>query len=189
MSNFERLPEFIKNATMQNFAASFAWGEDNGAEVAGHGTTRTTGVSQVNWKNTDDVATAYSSSPITAGNNSYSKYQFGIFSGAFNQISNGKWNHVSGVLGAGLSLKGIPTGVYTQPSTTTLGGIHYDLTTTGNIATGLTVTFGGVPENATSGTLSVTGYSCYLVSQLVTTVAASAGDTATVTWALQYDEN
>jgi hypothetical protein len=46
------------------------------------------------------------------------------------------------------------------------------------------------PENASPGaTLSAAGYSQYLASQLQTTISAAAGDMATITETLQYDEN
>lgn len=178
--------------TKANFAALFSWGEDNGALTANHGTTRTMGpanpVTQVNWKNTDDVNTAYTSSPISAGNNSYDKYQFGVFTGTFNQISNAKWQHTSGTFGAGLTLKGLVSG-YATPGTSANASLVHDITLTGDIATGLVVALGGVPEQAISGTLDETGTTAYLITQLQTTVAASAGDTTTATLTLRYDEN
>ena len=146
--------------------AVFTWNESNGALVGGHETTRNLGVGNVNWKNVDDVATAYSSSPITAGNNSFGKYQFGIFSGSFNQISDGKFQHVSGTFGAGLTLRGFPTGTYATPSTTAIGAPTADLTPTGDIATGIAVLFGAVPEQGLTGTLSASGTTSYLLTQL-----------------------
>jgi hypothetical protein len=172
-------------------AAVFQWGEDNGASAGSpaKGTTRTYPVTQVNWKNTDDVNTAYSSSPISAGNNSYEKFQFGIFTGSFTQISNGKWQHTSGVLGAGLTLKTLVTSGYTTPATTANASLLHDITLTGSITTGLAVLFGTVgPQQAGSATLSATGYTQFLPTQMQTTVAASAGDTQIVTLTLRYDE-
>ena len=128
-------------------AATAQFIEDNGASISTafgglRGTTRTTGVSNMNWKNTDDTATVYSSSPITAGNNSYEKFQAVVFTGSYNQISNGKWQHVSGTLGAGLTIKGIVSGsgIYTTPSTTTNASLIRDQTVTGDISTGYAVT-------------------------------------------------
>src|SRR5579859_1126702 len=67
-------------------AATFEFEEDNGAATGSplKGTTRTGARTDVNWKNIDDSTTAYSSSPITAGNNSFDKWQFGHFSGTYN---------------------------------------------------------------------------------------------------------
>lgn len=179
-------------------AATFEFNEDNGASTGSpaKGTTRTTAVTQRNFKNTDDVATAYSSSPITAGNNAYTKYQFGKFTGTFNQISAGLWSaHTSpaGALATGLTLHGKPTSTYTTPATTTDSGISSptDFTTAVAIGSGQTVSFAtSGPENASpTSTLSAAGYSQYLASQLQTSSSAAAGDMATVTETLQYNEN
>ncbi len=75
-------------------AATFAWQESNGAgEVLSTPT-------DSNWKNIDDSTTAYSSAPITAGNNSFEKWTFAKFSGTFNQILAGLWAHTAGVFGS-----------------------------------------------------------------------------------------
>jgi hypothetical protein len=172
--------------------------EDNGASTAGvngnRGTTRTTGVTNVNWKSVDDVASAYSSNSINAGENSYEKFQFVAFSGAFNQISNVKWHHVSGTLGAGLTIKGgiSGSGIYTTPSQTANAALTLDLTAIGSISTGFAITVG--PSGAEAGgkastSSSVPSYTQYLITQLQTTAAAAAGDTATVTFQVRFDEN
>lgn len=175
-------------------AATFEFNEDNGTQTGSplKGTTRTTAVTQVNWKNTDDVATAYSSSPITAGNNSYTKYQCGKFSGTYNQILNGKWAHTAGTLGTGLTLKGTVTSTYATPSTTANAALSTDMTSAIAIGSGATVNFTGTgPETAspTSSTTANPAYTQFLPTQLQTTGSAAAGDTATVTLTLQYDEN
>src|SRR3989344_2281488 len=85
------------------YAATFEFEEDNGTATGSpaKGTTRNTAVTQVNWKNTDDEDTAYTASPITAGNNSYDKWQFGNFSGTYNQVSAGLFAHTAGTFGTG----------------------------------------------------------------------------------------
>lgn len=174
-------------------AATFEFNEDNGAATGSpsKGTTRNTAVTQVNWKNTDDVSTAYSSSPITAGNNSYTKYQFGKFTGTFNQISAGLWAHTSGTLGTGLTLKGVVTSTYATPSTTANAALTQNMTSAISIGSGQTVLFSTTGPEAASptSTLSASGYTQYLATQLQTTGSAAAGDTATVTLTLQYNEN
>ena len=76
-------------------AATFEFDESNAA-----GQTITHNVTNVNWKNIDDATTAYSSSPITAGNNSFEKWQFGHFSGTYNQILSGLFAHTATAFGA-----------------------------------------------------------------------------------------
>lgn len=184
-------------------AASFQFCEDNGASVGvqPRGTTRTTGVTQVNWKATDDVNTVYSSSPITAGQNSYTKYQFGVFTGSFNEVKSGIWQHVSGVFGAGITLKGYisGSGLYGTPAQTTNSALLFDMTSTGLLSTGYSVRLGTEGPNHTGKDVSSTGaivapwgataYTEYIASQMQTTVAASAGDTATATFTFQWTEN
>ena len=173
-------------------AATFEYNEDHGTQTGSplKGTTRSTAVTEVNWKNIDDSTTAYSSSPITAGNNSFPKYQFGKFTGTFNQISAGLWAHTAGVLGTGLTLAGKVTSTYATPATSALAGTT-DMTSVIAIGSGAAVSFDTVgPEDATpASTLAAAGYTQYLVSQLQTTGSAAAGDTATVTLTLQYNEN
>lgn len=174
-------------------AATFEFNEDNGTQTGSplKGTTRNTAVTQVNWKNTDDVSTAYSSSPITAGNNSYTKYQFGKFTGTFNQISAGLFAHTAGSLGTGLTLKGTVSSTYATPATSANASLSTDMTSAISIGSGLTVNFHTTgPEAASpSSTLAASGYTQYLPTQLQTSGSAAAGDTATVTLTLQYSEN
>lgn len=174
-------------------AATFEYNEDNGAATGSpaQGTTRNTAVTQVNWKNVDDVATAYTTSPITAGNNSYTKYQFGKFTGTFNQISAGLWAHTAGVLGTGLTLKGVVTSTYATPSKTANAALTTDMTSVIAITSGATVLFSTTGPQAASptSTLSAAGYTQYLATQLQTTVSAAAGDIGSITLTLRYNEN
>lgn len=182
-------------------AATFDFQEDNGASAGSptKGTTRTTGRTEVNWKNIDDSTTAYSSSPITAGNNSYDKWQFGKFTGAFNQISAGLFAHTAGALGTGLTLKGpaATTGdgdrpLYTTPATTANATLTTNMTSAIAIGSGVAVFFGATGPEATgkaSSSTSATTYSNYLPTQLQTSASAAAGDTTSITLTLQYNEN
>src|SRR4051794_18136300 len=96
---FERL--FDGQKTLQT--ATFDWQEDTGTATGSpaKGTTRTTGITDVNWKNSGVQTDVYSSFPITAGNNSFEKWQFGKFTGTFNQILTGKFAHTAGACGTG----------------------------------------------------------------------------------------
>lgn len=176
----------------------FAFQEDNGTAVVNPagtpatGTTRTLNRTECNWKNIDDSTTAYSSSPITAGNNSFRKYQYGVITGTFNQILNGKFGHTTGIFGAGLQLLFSGTTGYATPSTSALTSPPaVDITLSSGIAaSSQTMFFSQVgPERAASASQVVTGYTNYFLTQLLTTVSASPGDTATATLTLQYDEN
>ena len=175
-------------------AATFEFDESNGA-----GQTVTHNVTNVNWKNIDDTTTAYTASPITAGNNSFEKWQNGHFSGTFNQISAGLFAHTATAFGAGLTLKGPPTMTsdttdlaYATPSTTTNANLTTDMTSVIAIGSGVAVWFGATSPTAAGKAATMTTNPCYtnyLTTQLQTTGSAGAGDTATVTLTLEYQEN
>lgn len=185
-------------------AATFNWCEDNGALTSSHGTTQsgfggdTHFATDVNWKAVDDCTansgTAYSAAPIVAGQNSFTKYQYGKYSGTFNEILNCKWSaHTApaGALATGLTLKGTVTSTYATPSQTTNGALSTDFTTAVAIGSGTAVSFSttGPYAGSPTSTLTAAGYTQYLASQLQTTSSAAAGDMSTVTTTLQYDEN
>lgn len=182
-------------------AATFDWNRDTGASTGSpaKGTTRSTGVTDSNWKNTDTYGTAYSAAPITAGNNSFEIWNFGKFSGTFNQILSGLFAHTSVALGTGLTLKGVPacTGdgdrlLYTTPSASANANLTVDMTSAIAIGSGVAVCFGATGPEATGKATSMTTNPCYtnyLTTQLQTSGSAAAGDTATVTLTLQYAEN
>lgn len=187
--------------------ATFSWGEANGTATGSPatGTTITTlgsiatsghssAVSDVNWKNEDTAdagSSDYASYPITAGNNSYTKYQFGYFSGTFDTISNGLWAHTSGTFGTGITLAGIVTSTYATPATTTNASLTQNMTSTISIGSGQTVEFStNYPQDPSpTSTLSATGYTQFLATQLQTTTSASPGDTTSATLTLQYNED
>lgn len=175
-------------------AATFEWDEANGA-----GETITHGRTERNWKNIDDSTTAYTASPIVAGNNSYSKWQYGHFSGTFNQILNGLCAHTAGALGTGLTLKGQPAMTvdadrlaYSTPAAAALAGLTFDDTPVIAIGSGRAVWFGATSPSAAGKAASMTTNPCYtnyMTSQLQTTGSAAAGDITSTTLTLQYDEN
>lgn len=173
-------------------AATFEYNEDNGAATGSpaKGTTRVTAVTQVNWKAIDDVASTYSSYPVNAGDNSFPKFQFGKFTGTFNQISNGLWAHTAGTFGTGVSLYGAVTSTYTTPSQSSLAGLS-DISSVTAIGSGAAVLFSTTDPSAGSPTttLAAAGYTQYLVTQIRTTGSAATGDTATQTLTLRYSEN
>ena len=174
-------------------AATVQFGEDNGAPTATpkKGTTRTFGRGEANWKNVDDSTTAYSASPITAGNFSYPKYQFAIFSGSFNTISNAKWGHTSGSVDSSLTIWARTGVLYAVPAAALIGTGTNVTVPSGLGAASFSIIFNTAgPEQADSTTLTSSGYSCYLVHQLQTTASSPAGDLATgTTWSLQFDES
>ena len=185
-------------------AATFFWCEDNGAATGSPavGTVRsgfggdTHYATDVNWKNVDDCTansgTLFTAAPITAGNNSFTKYQYGKFSGSFTNISSGLWSaNTSGALATGLTLVGTVTSTYVTPSTLANAALTTNFTPSVVIGSGLPVLF-SISDPSTAGptsTLSVAGYTQYLASQLQTNSGAAAGNTSPITSTLQYYEN
>jgi hypothetical protein len=187
-------------------AATFHWAEDNGPQTGGppvHGTTRSGFGADVNyptdmdWKDADDCTanggTAFADAPIVGGDNSYRKYLYAHFSGAFNTILNVLWSlHTAGTspMGTGLTLVGKVSSVYATPIKTALAGAT-DFSATVAIGAGLAVSLSttGPEDAAPTATLVAPGYSQYLISQLQTDISATPGDTPAITATLQYDEN
>lgn len=172
--------------------ATFVFQEDNGAATGSpaKGTTRAN-TTNVNWKDVDDIASDYAANPVVAGNNSYEKYQFGRYTGTFNQISVGLFAHTAGSLPAGVTLKGTVTSNYATPSTAVNAALTTDMSAPILITSGLPVLFDTVgPEDATpSATLDAAGYSQYMVTQIQTTTSAPAGDIGAQTLTHRYNEN
>lgn len=184
-------------------AATYDLQEDTGTQTGAptKGTTRTTGITDVNWKSSGTQGTAYSAAPITAGNNSFQKAQFGKFtSGTFNQLSGGLFAHTATAFGTGLTLKGgisitadADRWLYVTPSATADANLTTDMTSAIAIGSGITIWYGATGPEATGKAASVDGsvdrYSVFLTTQLQTTASAAAGDTATVTLTHRYNEN
>lgn len=178
--------------TRFNMASAADFIEDNGTLSAGRGTTRTFRRTECNWKNSDSSSDAYASFPITTGQNSYIKYMALAVTGTYNSLSAGKFGHTTGIFGAGLKLLLVSTSGYSTPTATTCS-TGVDATLCSGLAdASQTVYFSAVgPEGPVCLATFVTasGYTNYLVSQLVTTTSASAGDTSTATLSVSYTES
>lgn len=181
-------------------AATFVWEETNGTT----GVPTTSTPANYDWKNIADSTTAYTASPITAGNNSFGKWIYGKFTtGTFNNLLNGKWSHTAGVTDANTTLWGAPTMTadadrltFATPSTTlkeTGTVLTTDRSAVVAIGSGSTVYFGSTGPSTSGKAATVDGsatrYTNYLTTQLATTASATAGTTTALTITLQYDEN
>lgn len=166
-------------------SATATWKERNGTS----GSTTDSTVSNCDWKSIDDASASRASYPVTAGENSYIKYNFIAFGGAFNQISNVKFAHTAGTLGAGITLMGKLSTTYETPVATAMVG-GTDITSTTSIGAGASVTVGtSDPTSASSSELIAAGYTEFIITQVQTTSSAAAGDSGTATLTVQYDEN
>lgn len=171
-------------------AATTTWYEQNGTATGSpaHGTESS--VSACDWKNVDDTTTTRANAPVPAGSNSYEKFNYIKFTGTFNQISAVKWAHTAGTLGTGLALKGKVTSTYTTPSTASMSS-STDMTSTSSVGSGATVLLSNSGPNGANPTASMSGsgYTQYLVTQIQTQATAAAGDSNQITLTVQYNEN
>lgn len=157
-------------------------------ESNGAGETVTHGVSNSNMGSTDAAALNPVTYPIVAGDRSYAKYQrFHVTAmGGSSKIDNLKvWR--TGALGGSAthvtnartsSYGGAPT--YATPVNTSIAGAAQTMPTSEPGSANLGI--GG----SLSGSLTGTGYSDYLIHQIVTDAGDTAGATATMNY--QYDE-
>jgi len=164
--------------------ATFEWDEWNGA-----GKTQSHNISNVNWGNQDAANLDYTleANKIPRGENSYSKYIGGHFSGTFSLIGpNGKLWHSTVNLPTGVTLKGTVTITYVTPTKTATGDSDLPITE----GTAIAVQFGASPEAATNNSsASNPCYSGYARTQLQTSVGSPTGSIGSNTITLKYDES
>lgn len=171
-------------------AATTTWNEQNGAASGSPAAGTPTVVTTCDWKSVDDATTTRAAAPVSAGNNSYHKYNYVKFDGTFNEISAVKFAHTAGTLGTGITLKGKITSTYATPATSALAD-STDITATTAIASGMAVRLSTTGPNGANPTenLTAAGYTQYIVTQVQTTSSAAAGDSGTATLTVQYNEN
>lgn len=161
-------------------ASTQTWSEGNGASAG----TETPNRTESNWKNIDDSTTAYSSSPITAGNNSFSKAQAIKFGGTYNTLSSLSYKIDNNAPATGVSIVGSVVSAAFTPSTTATGDSA--MSTTGAAANFTGGTWAGVFAAGTATSSANPVYGQVLRTQLQTTAAAAPGDittrTITATW-------
>lgn len=162
-------------------ASTQTWSEGNSTNAA----TETTSRAECNWKNIDDSTTAYSASPITAGNNSYSKYQAIKFAGTYNMLSSLTYKVSTNAPGTGLTVAGAVVTAGTTPSTTATG--DGAASTTGAAANFTTTTLGYAVGTSTIASNPAYG-NCFR-TQLQTTGSAGPGDIASVTITATWTES
>lgn len=167
-------------------SATFQWSGEYGSSVSP--TILDLGLSGnlFNFKDSDSLASPadYTSYPITAGNNSYEIWLRGHFTGTFNKIQTAKFWKSSGDLGTGISILWDGTTVaYVTPIKTT-SSIATDAIPTSSPSSA-NVSFGGDLD----GNITAAGYTDYIIMQMQTTVATSAGDTNIYTYTMTYQEN
>lgn len=163
-------------------ASTQTWSEFNGASAA----TETTSRSEDNWKNIDDSTTAYSSSPVTAGANSFSKYQALKFAGTWNSLSALTYKVSSATPSTGVSIVASVVTSGTTPSTTATGDSAASTSgTSANFNSSSTPYGAGTSSTTAGGTMYANAYR----TQMQTTSGAGPGDIPTVTITATWTES
>lgn len=161
-------------------ASTQTWSEFNGASAATESTNR----ADNNWKNIDDsTTTAYSASPITAGLNSFTKYQAVKFGGTWNSLSALTYKVSSASPATGVSVVASVVTAGTTPSATASGDSAASTSgTSANFNSSSTPYGTGSSSTSAGGTMYAQAYR----TQLQTTGSAGPGDipsvTITATW-------
>lgn len=182
-------------------ASTQTWSEGNGSNAG----TETTSRAESNWKNIDDSTTAYSSSPITAGSNSYHKVQAVKFGGTFNTLSSLSFyantaqpaDSASSTANTRVKASVLTSTTGATPATAAIAGAYNN--STGDIPTSagsLTANFvatGTWASAFAAGTATLTsstaGYSQPLRTQLLTGASAAPGDISSVTITASWTES
>jgi len=159
-------------------AATFTWSESNGA-----GQTIYDGIGNINFGSVDAHDLTPSSNPITFGQNSFSKYIRGKFTGTWTTISNMKFWKSNGSYVTG---EGIAAGFnvsYTTPTQTSTGDSPVPTSEPSQNVN----SYEGA-STIVHGASGVSGYTGYIRLQLNTTSSTPAGAVNTKTFTMQYDE-
>lgn len=163
-------------------ASTQTWSEFNGSSAA----TETTSRAEMNLKNIDDSTTAYSSSPITAGNNSFGKYQALKFAGTWNSLSAFTYKVSNNAPATGLSIVGsVPTSGATPATSATGDSAASTSGVSANFVSSSTPYGAGTSSSTASGTMYVNPFRL----QLQTTSSAAPGDTPSVTITAAWTES
>lgn len=163
-------------------ASTQTWSEFNGVSAA----TETTSRAEANWKNIDDSTTAYSTSPVTAGNNSFTKYQALKYAGTWNSLSALTYKVSSNAPSTGTSVVAAVVTAGTTPSASASGDAAASTTGTAANFNSSTTPYGaGTTSTTTGGTMYANAYR----TQLQTTGSAGPGDIPSVTVTASWIES
>jgi hypothetical protein len=163
-------------------ASTQTWTEGNGATAA----TQTGSRTDINWKNIDDSTSAYSSFPVTAGNNSFGKYQALVYAGTWNSLSVLTYKCSSNAPATGITLVGSVVAAGTTPATTATGDSAMS-------TSGLSANFAGTSTPYAAGASTASGGGTYyaqaLRTQIQTTTSAGPGDISAITITASWTES
>jgi hypothetical protein len=157
-------------------SAIHQWSESNGVTP-----TVTDGISNLNFGSVDSVNLVPNSNPIAVGTNSFHKAIRCKFTDTFTEISNMKFWESIAVYKTGEDIVGKYQSAYVQPVASSLAG-----------ASSVPVVEGSCwvihGANGTDLTITVAGYTEYILLQLQTTVLTPSGAVNQKTFTFKYDE-
>lgn len=159
-------------------SASFAFSESNTGSQ-----TITDGISNINFGSVDAHDLTPSSNPITFGQNSFSKYIRGKFTGTWTTISNMKFWKSLGSYVAGETIVAGFNATYATPSQTGTGDSAVPTSEPSQNVN----SYEGA-STIVHGASGVSGYTGYVRLQLQTTVSTPSGSVNQKTFVMQYDE-
>lgn len=163
-------------------ASTQTWSEFNGANAA----TETGSRGEANWKNVDDSTTAYTASPVTAGQNSFTKYQAVKFAGTWNSLSALTYKVSSATPATGVSIVAAVVTSGTTPSASASGDSAASTSgTSANFNSSSTPYGAGTSSTTASGTMYANAYR----TQMQTTGSAGPGDIPSVTITASWTES
>lgn len=163
-------------------ASTQTWSEFNGASAA----TETTSRAECNWKNIDDSTTAYSASPVSAGSDSFTKYQAVKFAGTWNSLSALTYKVSSNAPATGVSIVASVVTAGTTPSASASGDSAASTSGTSANFNNSTTPYGtGTSSTTAGGTMYANAYR----TQMQTTSGAGPGDIPTVTITASWTES
>lgn len=158
------------------------WSGFTGASAA----TEATSISDINLKNIDDYSTAYSSSQITAGNNSFWKIVAIKFAGTWNSLSALTYKVSSAAPATGIALVASVVTAGSTPATTASGDSAASTSGTSANFNNSTTPYGaGTSSTTAGGTMYGNGYRL----QEQTTTSAAPGDSPSVTVTASWTES
>ena len=155
-------------------SATYVWSESNTAIE-----TVTDGITNLNFGSNDSVNLNTSTYPITAGQNSFSKYIRAKFSSTFTEISNMKFWKSAGTCVTDEAIKASANATFATPSATDTGDSDVPIIVGSALA---------IQSSAGTTTITAPGYTKYLRLQLQTSASTPSGAVNTKTFTFQYDE-
>jgi len=160
-------------------SAIFHWCESNGA-----GEIETQDITNLNFGNLDTPNVNVTLYPVTRGQNSYSKYIRGFFTGTWTDITAIKFWKSLGNLVSGETIKAAANVSYVTPSKTSTGDSNIPILE----STALSVNSAEGEVNIEYGGSAVSGYTAYIRLQLQSLISTTPGAVNQKTFTLQYDE-